>query len=84
LRVVTDDAIKPPLREAALRNIFKIVALVSISPASDMVWYFILLVIVMFVTRYRQRIGDLVARTIVVEAALPAEQQQPQPPMQDN
>lgn len=81
LRVVTDDAVKPPLREAALRNIFKIVALVSISPASAMPWYFLFLVIVMFVTRYRQRIGDLIARTVVVEAALPSEQQQiPQPP----
>jgi uncharacterized RDD family membrane protein YckC len=58
LRVVGDGGAPPQLREVLLRNLIKVLEVFFVAP---------LLVVVMF-TRYRQRLGDMVAHTTVIDA----------------
>lgn len=79
LRVVGDEARKLTLREAALRNLVKIV---------ELTWPIglPLLLVLPILNRNRQRLGDMLARTAVVSAdtlaKLPPVQDQPPPPEQ--
>ena len=61
LRVVGDEARPLTWREAAMRNMLKIVEL-------SMPFFFILLILPLF-NRNRQRLGDMIARTAVIAAA---------------
>ena len=68
LRVLADGGKAPKLREAVLRNVTKAVEL---SIASPQVFFGILgVIMVLFpiLTRYNQRLGDMMARTSVVNA----------------
>jgi uncharacterized RDD family membrane protein YckC len=58
LRVVGDDGQAPGLREVSLRNLLKVMELAWIP----------LMVLVPLLTRYRQRLGDIIARSAVVDA----------------
>ncbi|MFB3891434.1 MAG: RDD family protein [Phycisphaerae bacterium] len=65
LCVVGEDGKRPGLRGVLLRNLTKIIELATGIP--------IILVLVPMLTRYRQRLGDILARTCVVDATtLPA------------
>ena len=57
LRVVGTDGRKPTLREVALRNVSKIPELSSL-----------ILLVFIVLTRYRQRLGDKIAWTAVIDA----------------
>ncbi len=61
LKVVANGGTKPHLRECVLRNLVKFIELATI------VGPFLLLMALL--NRYRQRLGDLLAQTAVVEAA---------------
>ncbi len=67
-RVVTDDGKRPDLRGVLLRNLWKVIEL-SLPPMMP------ILPLVIFFNRNRQRVGDWLARTTVVDAA-----PQPLPP----
>jgi uncharacterized RDD family membrane protein YckC len=78
LRVVNDQGRHPNLREAFLRNVFKLV---------EMAWppRLPLLLLLPLFNRNRQRLGDIVARTAVIDAGYlapppPAEEQLTAPP----
>jgi len=63
LRVVGIGAERPDLRQCLLRNLLKLVELMALeSPL------FFLVMLIPIMTRYRQRLGDLIARTTVVDA----------------
>lgn len=59
LRVVGTDGRKPTPREVALRNVSKI---------PEIIYLLLLVPIVMVLTRYRQRLGDKIAWTAVIDA----------------
>ena len=68
LRVLAEGGKAPKLREVVLRNVTKAIEL---SMASPQMWYGIMgVIMVMFpiLTRYNQRLGDMMARTSVVNA----------------
>ncbi|OPX24977.1 MAG: hypothetical protein B1H04_01020 [Planctomycetales bacterium 4484_123] len=65
MRVVGNGGRKPSLREVALRNVFRIVEL-----------FFFILMVFPLLTRYRQRLGDKVAWTAVVDLEM-----RPPPPL---
>jgi uncharacterized RDD family membrane protein YckC len=67
LRAVREDGRRPDLRAAVLRNVTKIVELSMFE--SPMAWLLMLFVLLPLLTRNRQRLGDMIARTAVVEAA---------------
>ncbi|HDY65280.1 MAG TPA: RDD family protein [Phycisphaerae bacterium] len=72
LRVVGDEGVRPKLREVALRNLLKIIELPLLDPAAF--WFFGIFLLIPIITRYHQRLGDMVARTAVVDsAAIPLE-----------
>ena len=68
LRVVGDGGNKASLREIALRNVSKIMELMSL--------WMIFPILFPILTRYRQRLGDKIAWTAVIDTALSA----PPPP----
>jgi uncharacterized RDD family membrane protein YckC len=79
LRVTGNGGAKPDLRSIALRNLMKIVEMTTIMLP--------LLVLLPLLSQYRQRIGDMMARTAVVDARLlptppPFRQPQDQPPQE--
>ncbi len=61
LRVVNDEGDRPNVREAVLRNLLKIIEM-SWPPLVP------LMLIIPAMTRARQRLGDIVARTAVIDA----------------
>jgi uncharacterized RDD family membrane protein YckC len=65
LRVVGNGGRRADLRQCVIRNLMKILEL-SVMPPLMML---ILVSMVMIVTRYNQRFGDLLARTAVIDAA---------------
>jgi uncharacterized RDD family membrane protein YckC len=69
LRVVADEGAKPRLREIALRNLLKIVEL-SMLQTPHAVWFLGILIILPIITRNRQRLGDMIARTAVIDARI--------------
>lgn len=71
LRVVADEGVRPGLREVLLRNLVKIIEL-----------QFPPLLLFAALSRNRQRLGDMLARTTVVDA-VPVAPPAPPPP-QDN
>jgi uncharacterized RDD family membrane protein YckC len=60
LRVVGDEGAPPRPLEVLLRNLFKVVE----------VFYFFPLLLAVVITRYRQRLGDMAARTAVIDARI--------------
>ncbi len=63
LRVAAAGGRRPTLRQCLLRNLVKIIELQSLfSPL------FLLVLVIPLFTRYRQRFGDMMARTAVVDA----------------
>jgi uncharacterized RDD family membrane protein YckC len=60
LRVVGDEGAPPRLLEVVLRNLFKVVE----------VFYFFPLLLAVVLTRYRQRLGDMAARTAVIDSRI--------------
>ncbi|MBN1942355.1 MAG: RDD family protein [Phycisphaerae bacterium] len=66
LRAVREDGRKPGLREALLRNATKVIELSML--LSSMAWLMMIFVLLPLLTRNRQRLGDMVARSAVVEA----------------
>lgn len=67
LRVVGDKGLRPQLREVLLRNLLKLIELMM------MMYVPVLMIIPLLVpllTRNRQRLGDWIARTAVVESRL--------------
>jgi len=66
LRVLAHGGVKADLRQCILRNLLKIVELISLRSI-----LFFLVPLVPIVTRYRQRFGDLLARTAVIDARVP-------------
>lgn len=76
LRVVGDGGRRPTLREAALRNLLKFVEMIPLP-----VIQIPPLLFMPFLVRTRQRLGDMVARTIVLDArSLPEGPMPPLPP----
>jgi len=75
LRVVADEGAKSGSREVILRNLVRMMELFF-------PFGLLLLVILPLVTRYRRRLGDLMARTAVIDAAYvrPEPPETPQPP----
>ena len=69
LRVVADEGRRLALREAMLRNLTKVI---------ELQWPLIVLLLLPVFNRFRQRLGDMIARTTVVDA-LPAPTM-PRPP----
>ena len=65
LRVVGNGGRRADLRQCVIRNLMKVLEL-SVMPPLMML---ILVSMVMIVTRYNQRFGDLLARTAVIDAA---------------
>lgn len=63
LRVVGNGGERADLRQCLLRNLLKIIELVSLRSL-----LFFLVFVIPLLTRYRQRLGDLLARTTVVDA----------------
>lgn len=60
LRVVSDEGAPPRRLEILLRNLLKVVE----------VFFFAPLLLAVLMTRYRQRLGDMAARTAVIDARL--------------
>jgi uncharacterized RDD family membrane protein YckC len=58
LRVVGDGGAPPQLREVLLRNLIKVLE----------VFFFAPLLLAVLINRYRQRLGDMVAHTTVIDA----------------
>ena len=94
LRVVGTAGMPATFRQCLIRNLMKIVELSMISPMI----LFVIVTMVVVITRYNQRLGDLLARTAVVDATslpafrgpsvagmppLPSEMQQPPEEQQD-
>lgn len=67
LRTVQEDGRRPGLREASLRNATKVIELSMLH--SPMAWLLMIFVLLPLLSRNRQRLGDMIARTAVVEAA---------------
>lgn len=67
LRAIGDDGLKLGLREALLRNLLKIIEL-SMFSSGQMMWFFGIIFLVPIVTKYHQRLGDVIARTTVIDA----------------
>lgn len=67
LRVVGDTGQKPGLREVALRNLLKLIELMMVLQVPLLM---IVPLLVPLLTRYRQRLGDWIARTAVIQARL--------------
>jgi uncharacterized RDD family membrane protein YckC len=65
LRVVGNGGQKPGLRGVLLRNLLKIFELATLG--GPMWWFFLILASLPAFTRYRQRLGDMMGRTAVVE-----------------
>ncbi len=65
LRIVGNGGRRADLRQCVIRNLMKIIEL-SVMPPMIML---IFVSIVMVITRYNQRFGDLLARTAVIDAA---------------
>jgi uncharacterized RDD family membrane protein YckC len=65
LRVVGNGGRRPEFRQCVIRNLVKILEL-SVMPPLIML---VLVSMVMIITRYNQRFGDLLARTAVIDAA---------------
>lgn len=65
LRVVGNGGRRADLRQCVIRNLMKILELSVMSPLMML----ILVSMVMIVTRYNQRFGDLLARTAVIDAS---------------
>ena len=63
LAVVGSGGVRADLRQCLLRNLMKVIELLSLTSPL----FFLVLLVPMF-TRYRQRFGDLIARTAVVDA----------------
>ena len=61
LRVIGDRGLSPEPRAILLRNLFRMVELM-------LMWVVIPSGILVFVTRRRQRLGDMIARTTVIDA----------------
>ena len=81
MRVVGDEAGKPSLRDVAIRNLMKLVEFTSMQLLPLFMAFPIL-------SRYRQRLGDILGRTAVVNAKTltqrpPQDAQQPPEPQQD-
>ncbi len=68
LRTVGETGRRPTPREAVLRNVTKIVELSMLVSPSPMRWLMMIFLLLPVLTRYRQRMGDMMARTAVVEA----------------
>ncbi len=66
LRVVGNGGQKPDLRGVLLRNLLKIFELATLG--GPMRWFFLILAGLPAFTRYRQRLGDMMGRTAVVES----------------
>lgn len=66
LRTVGQAGQKPDLRGVLLRNLLKIFELATLG--GPMWWFFVFLAALPAFTRYRQRLGDMMGRTAVVEA----------------
>ncbi|MCJ7545004.1 MAG: RDD family protein [Phycisphaerae bacterium] len=73
LRVVGDEGADPRRLEVLLRNLFKAVE----------VFYFFPLLLAVVVTRYRQRLGDMAARTAVIDTRFRARPSPPAPEQDD-
>jgi uncharacterized RDD family membrane protein YckC len=67
LRAIGDDGLKLGLREALLRNLLKIIEL-SMFSSMQMMWFFGLIFLIPIITKYHQRLGDVIARTTVIDA----------------
>ncbi|MBN1555016.1 MAG: RDD family protein [Phycisphaerae bacterium] len=65
LRSVNENGRKPNFREAVLRNFTKAIELSML--VSPMAWLMMIFVLLPLLTRNRQRLGDMIARTAVVE-----------------
>jgi uncharacterized RDD family membrane protein YckC len=74
-RVVGQDGQRLLLREALIRNLWKIIELLGLRLWQPL-WP--ILLIIPFISRMRQRLGDVMARTVVVESA-PAPMAPPPP-----
>ncbi len=82
MRVADDAGRKPDLRAALLRNLMKIVELTPIAlPFATM--RLPLLLAAPFLGRFHRRVGDVLARTIVVQDREIAPAPPPQPPPQE-
>ncbi len=77
LRVVGDEGRKPALREVAARNLMKVIAL------SFSLFLLGIYALFMLLTRMRQGLGDMVARTTVTTEARPGPAS-PKPPEADD
>ena len=66
LRVVESGGTKPGFRAVALRNITKAIELPVL--AGHEIWFTAILFMLPVITRNRQRLGDMVARTAVISA----------------
>ena len=66
LRVVGDEGARPKFREVVLRNLLKIIELPMLNP--EALWFFGVFLLIPIITRYHQRLGDMVGRTAVVDS----------------
>ena len=67
MRVLGDEGTAPKLREAVLRNLTKMIELSVI--AAPQLWIVgVLMVLFPIITRYNQRLGDMMGRTSVVNS----------------
>ena len=72
LRVVGPEGARADFRQCLLRNLLKVIELLSLkSPL------FFLVPLIPILTRHRQRFGDLIAHTTVVDARTPPEEEPP-------
>lgn len=70
LKVVEADGSKPSLRSAVLRNITKAIELPML--AEHEIWFMMIIFMLPVITRYNQRLGDMVARSAVVDSREPS------------
>ncbi|MCK5113175.1 MAG: RDD family protein [Phycisphaerae bacterium] len=70
LRVLADEGKAPKFREVVLRNVTKFIELSMLSPAPQAFYGILGVIMLIFpiLTRYNQRLGDMMARTSVVNA----------------
>ncbi len=66
LKVVEADGNKPGIRSAVLRNITKAIELPML--AGHQIWFMVIIFMLPVITRYNQRLGDMVARSAVVDS----------------
>lgn len=71
LQAIREDGRRPGLNEAVLRNVTKVIELSMLY--APMAWLTMLFVLLPLLTRNRQRLGDMIARSAVVEASCPAD-----------